>query len=230
MESRPAPPHFSGTKTPRRPGPAIFSAQWWGTSWLSSYFWDSGAISRSAKSRTILRVISWVSEGAKSTVRRRTAGGLKVQPRSETSDPGDTEAGRQPEAFIPPSRIRHAMPGLEIVTLETPEAEEFWRAFLAGRTDVPTRDVKIHLDRYLALSPEEQGSYFAFKENGTIVGTVRLAGNAIGGFSLLPDARAWTRDAILLAPTPLIAGGAGRVVASLEDSYLAGLQTLGCEE
>ena len=122
------------------------------------------------------------------------------------------------------------MPGLEIVPLETSGAEEFWRAFLAGRTDVPTRDVKVHLDRYLALSPEEQGSYFAFKENGTIVGTVRLAGNAIGGFSLLPDARAWTRDAILLATTPLIAGGADRIVASLEDSYLPEFEKVGFTE
>src|SRR5881396_310360 len=122
------------------------------------------------------------------------------------------------------------MPGLEIVPLDTPEAEEFWRAFLAGRTDVPTRDVKIHLDRYVALPPEEQRSYFAFKENGRIVGTVRLVGNAIGAFSLLPEERRWTRDAILLATTPILEGGADRIVASLEDAYLPEFERLGFVE
>jgi len=122
------------------------------------------------------------------------------------------------------------MAGLELAPLETSEAEAYWAAFLAGRTDVPTADVKVHIDRYLALPPEEQRTYFAFKEDGRIVGTVRLAGNFIGTFSLLPAERRWTRDAVLLATTPILEGGADRIVASLEDSYFPDFEKLGFAE
>jgi GNAT superfamily N-acetyltransferase len=122
------------------------------------------------------------------------------------------------------------MPGLEIVPLDTSESEGFWRAFLAGRTDVPTTDLRIHMDRHLALPPDEQRTYFAFKEDGRIVGTVRIAGNFLGTFSLLPGERRWTRDAILLATTSILEGGADRIVASLEDSYLADFESLGFTE
>ena len=122
------------------------------------------------------------------------------------------------------------MPGIELAPLETPEAEPYWRTFLAGRTDLPTKDLRVHIDRYLALPAEEQRTYFAFKEDGRIVGTVRLAGNFIGTFSLLPEERRWTRDAILLATTPILEGGADRIVASLEDSYLPDFEKLGFAE
>jgi GNAT superfamily N-acetyltransferase len=88
----------------------------------------------------------------------------------------------------------------------------------------------VHIDRYLALPLEEQRTYFAFKEGGRIIGTVRLAGNSIGTFSLLPEERRWTRDAILLATTPILEGGADRIVASLEDAYLPEFQKLGFSE
>jgi len=122
------------------------------------------------------------------------------------------------------------MAGVELTPLETPEAEAYWRAFLAGRTDVPTADVRVHIDRYLALPPEEQRTYYAFTEGGRIIGTVRLAGNSIGTFSVLPEERRWTRDAILLATTPILEGGADRIVANLEDSYLADFEKLGFSE
>ncbi len=119
------------------------------------------------------------------------------------------------------------MPGLELVPLDSSEADAFWRAFLAGRTDVPTADLRVHLDRYLALPPEELRTHFAFKEGGRIVGTVRIAGNAIGTFSLLPEERRLARDAILLATNPIIETGADRVVAGFEDAYLADFEKLG---
>jgi len=122
------------------------------------------------------------------------------------------------------------MPGLEIAPLETAEAEPFWQVFLAGRTDVPTTDVRAHLDRYLALPLEEQRSYFAFRESGRIVGTVRIAGSFLGTFSILPSERRWTRDAILLATTAILQGGADRIVASFEESYLEDFQKLGFVE
>src|SRR3990170_4808339 len=71
MESSPAPPYFSGTATPRRPSSPILFAQAIGYSCDSSYFRDSGRMSRSANSRTVLRVISCVGESAKSIGRRR---------------------------------------------------------------------------------------------------------------------------------------------------------------
>src|SRR2546427_337263 len=39
--------------------------------------------------------------------------------------------------------------------LQTTEAHAYWRTFVSGRTDLPTSDLQIHLDRYLALPPEE---------------------------------------------------------------------------
>ena len=122
------------------------------------------------------------------------------------------------------------MPGLEIAPLETAEAEPFWRVFLAGRTDVPTTDVRLHIDRYLALALEEQRSYFAFRESGRIVGTVRIAGSFLGTFSILPAERRWTRDAILLGTTAILQGEADRIVASFEDSYLEDFEKLGFVE
>ncbi len=122
------------------------------------------------------------------------------------------------------------MPGVELTPLETPDAEAYWRVFLAGRTDVPTTDPRIHIDRYLALPLDEQKTYHVYKEGRRIIGTVRLAGNFIGTFSILPDERRWTRDAILLATTPILEGGADRIVASLEDSYLPDFEKLGFSE
>src|SRR5438445_12112061 len=92
------------------------------------------------------------------------------------------------------------MPGLELAPLETSDAEEYWRVFLAGRTDVPTRDLRVHIGRYLALPQDEQKTYFAVKENRRIIGTVPLAGNFLGTFALLPEDRRWTRAA---PPLPL---------------------------
>ena len=122
------------------------------------------------------------------------------------------------------------MPGLELAPLETSDADTFWRAFLAGRTDVPTTDVRVHIDRYLALPQDEQRTYYAYKEGGRIVGTVRIAGVSLGTFSILPEERRWTQDAILLATTAILEGGADRIVASLEDSYFPEFERLGFAE
>ena len=118
------------------------------------------------------------------------------------------------------------MPGLELVPLETSEADDYWKAFVAGRSDQPTTNFVAHMERYLRLPPEEQQTYFSFQENGRIVGTVRIgasslteASNALTFFSLLPEARGWTRDAILLATEPLIANGASAIQASYDDTY-----------
>jgi len=119
------------------------------------------------------------------------------------------------------------MPGLELVPLETAEADEFWKAYVAGRNDLPTDNFVTHMERYLRLPPDEQQAYFSFKENGRIVGTVRIGGsslteapNALGFFSLVPEARGWARDAILLATEPLIAAGASGIQATFDETYV----------
>lgn len=129
------------------------------------------------------------------------------------------------------------MPGLEMVPLETQDADAFWRAYVAGRADLPTSNVIAHLERYLSLPPEEQRRYYSFQEGGNIVGTVRLgptdlteAEHAVTFFSLLPEARGWARDAILAATEPLIAAGATTVHAGYDDSYSEAFAKLGFEE
>ena len=122
------------------------------------------------------------------------------------------------------------MPGLELVPLDSSEAEAYFKVFVAGRSDLPNPDPIVHLDRYLAMPPEEQRTYFAFKESGGIVGTVRLVGSEISFFSLLPDERRWTRDAILLAVEPIIAAGAEKIVANFEEAYSPGYEKLGFVE
>lgn len=129
------------------------------------------------------------------------------------------------------------MAGLELVPLETGEADDYWRAYVAGRADLPASNFVVHMERYLGLPPEDQATYFAFKDAGKIVGTVRLAGSAPGNpsdtlsfFSLTHEARGWARDAILAAVEPLIANGVERVHASYDDSYADVFTKLGFVE
>ena len=126
------------------------------------------------------------------------------------------------------------MPGLEMVPLDSHEAAEFWKAFVAGRKDQPTDNFVTHLDRYLREPPEVQQTYFAFKENGRIVGTVRIGtpdpggpSNALSFFSLVPDARGWTRDAVLAAADPVIGKGAAKVFAAFDETYADDFAKLG---
>src|SRR3990170_3387701 len=93
---------------------------------------------------------------------------------------------RAPRSFNSPRDLSLAMPGLELVPLDSSEAEAYFKVFVAGRSDLPNPDPIVHLDRYLAMPPEEQRTYFAFKGSGAIVGTVRLVGSEISFFSLLP--------------------------------------------
>jgi len=129
------------------------------------------------------------------------------------------------------------MPGLELVPLESSEADAYWKAYVAGRSDLPSANFVTYYERYLKQPPEDQQTYFAFKENGEVVGTVRIAGsepgapsNALSFFSLVPSARGWARDAILAATEPIIANGASKVLASYDDSYTEPFSKLGFRE
>ncbi len=111
--------------------------------------------------------------------------------------------------------------------LLTTDAHAYWRTFVSGRTDLPTRDLKIHLDRYLALPPEEQRSHFSVNKDGRIIGTVRLGPAEISGFSMDPTYRDEATAALLRSMDLLRAGGATTIIAHFEDLYESAFDSLG---
>jgi len=111
--------------------------------------------------------------------------------------------------------------------LQTTEAHTYWRVFLSGRSDLPTGDLKVHMDRYLALSPEEQRSHFSVMKDGRVVGTVRLGPAEISGFSMDPTNAGETAAALLRAVDLLRAGGATTITAHFEDRYEPAFESLG---
>src|SRR3989442_10470305 len=127
-------------------------------------------ISCSVKSRTVLRAISWVSVSAKSI---RAS---KVLPPDKIS-------------AAPTLISRESLAGRVAVTLEplqTSDAHSYWRTFVAGRTGLPPRDLRVHLHRFLALPPADQRSHFSVKRDGRINGTLRLRPSGVLGFSMGP--------------------------------------------
>src|SRR5439155_341681 len=95
------------------------------------------------------------------------------------------------------------------------------------RTDLPTSDLQIHLDRFLALPPEEQRSHFSVKRDGRIIGTVRLGPAEISGFSMDPTSREEAATALLKSMDLLRAGGATSIIAHFEDIYESAFESLG---
>src|SRR6266705_4995844 len=103
--------------------------------------------------------------------------------------------------------------------LHTSDAHAYWRVFVSGRGDLPTHDLKVHLDRYLALPPEEQRAHFAFRKDGRIVGAIRLGPGGISGFSMDPADAAETTAALLKAVDFLRAAGTASITAHYADRY-----------
>jgi len=163
------------------------------------------------KSRTVLRVISWVSLSVKSI---RAS---KVLPPDKIS-------------AAPTLISRESLAGHVAVTLEplqTSDAHSYWRTFVAGRTDLPTRDLKVHLDRFLALPPEDQRSHFSVKRDGRIIGTLRLGPSEISGFSMEPAFAGEAAVTLLKAVDLLRAGGATIITGQFEDVYEPAFTSLG---
>src|SRR5437773_11975445 len=96
-----------------------------------------------------------------------------------------------------------------------------------GRTVLPTGDLNVHMDRFLALPPEEQRSHFSVKRDGRLIGTVRLGPAEISGFSMEPGSAAETATVLLKAVDLLRAGGATAIGANLEDRYEPAFTSLG---
>lgn len=111
--------------------------------------------------------------------------------------------------------------------LQTTDAHAYWRVFLSGRSDLPTDDLKVHLDRYLSLPPEEQRSHLSVKKDGRIIGTVRLGPAEISGFSMDPAQAGETAAVLLKAVDVLRAGGAAGITAHFEDRYEPAFASLG---
>src|SRR6266566_3155210 len=116
---------------------------------------------------------------------------------------------------------------LRLEPLQTAEAHAYWRVFLSGRTDLPTGDLQVHMDRFLALPPEEQRSHFSVKKDGRLIGTVRLGPAEISGFSMEPGSAAETATVLLKAMDLLRAGGATAIGAHFEDRYEPAFTSLG---
>ena len=119
------------------------------------------------------------------------------------------------------------MNGLRLEPLQTVDAQEYWRIFVAGRTDLPTRSVAVHLERYLALPKEEQHTHYTIRLGDALIGTVRLLPDTITGFSLDPAYADESRAAIIKALDRLRSGGAGAVTASFDEAYAKDFEALG---
>src|SRR2546423_3404466 len=116
---------------------------------------------------------------------------------------------------------------LQVEPLQTTEAHAYWRVFVSGRSDLPTGGLQVHMDRFLALPPEEQRSHFSVKRDGRLIGTVRLGPAEISGFSMEPGSAAETATVLLKAMDLLRAGGATAIGAHSEDRYEPAFTSLG---
>ncbi len=111
------------------------------------------------------------------------------------------------------------MAPLRLEPLRSLDAQAFWAVYVAGRTDLPTRSVPAHVERYLGLPPEEQRTHFAVREDDAIVGTLRLLPGTLTGFSMDPAHRGEARIAIIKAVDLLRTHGGDAVTASFDQAY-----------
>lgn len=119
------------------------------------------------------------------------------------------------------------MAALRLEPLQSIDAERYWAIYVAGRTDLPSRSVPAHVERYLALPKEEQRTHYAIRDGDAMIGTVRLLPDTIAGFSVEPAAAKTTVPAILKAVDLLRSGGARAITASFDEAYASSFQALG---
>ncbi len=119
------------------------------------------------------------------------------------------------------------MTNLRLEPLRSLDAHAYWGVYVAGRTDLPTRSVALHVERYLALPPDEQRTHFAVREGDAIVGTMRLLPATITGFSMDPHHRVKARSALIKGVDLLRTQGADAVSASFDEAYIKDFESLG---
>lgn len=122
------------------------------------------------------------------------------------------------------------MPALRLEPLRTLDAHAYWQVYVEGRTDLPTRSVAAHVERYLALPPEEQRTHFAIREGDAIVGTVRLLPGTITGFAMDLAHAGDAPTAIIKALDLLQAQGSTAITASFDEAYARSFEALGFHE
>lgn len=110
------------------------------------------------------------------------------------------------------------MPTAVIESLRPEEAHDFWHVFVRGRTDLPHVTAAMHLDRYLAMSPAEQRTYFAGKVDGRIAACFRLGPGTIQSFAVEPASRAVAPE-LLRKAIDIALGESPDVTATYEDLY-----------
>ena len=132
-----------------------------------------------------------------------------------------------PETFKVPPWLARTLIALRLEPLQSVDAQEYWRIYVDGRTDLPTRSVPAHIERYLALPKEEQRTHYAIRKGEAMIGTVRLLPDSISGFSLVPPETAEARPAIIKAVDLLRSGGAGAITASFGEDYAPDFEALG---
>ena len=119
------------------------------------------------------------------------------------------------------------MASLRLEPLRSVDAHAYWRVYVAGRTDLPTTSVAAHVERYLALPPDEQRTHFAIRQGDAIVGTVRLLPGTITGFSVDPAHAGDTMPAIIKAIDLLRTQAGGPITASFDEAYGRDFEVLG---
>ncbi len=119
------------------------------------------------------------------------------------------------------------MEPLRLEPLQSLDAQAYWSVYVAGRTDLPTRSVPAHVERYLALPPEEQRTHFAIRQGEAIVGTARLLPGTLTGFSMDPAHAGETMPAIIRVLDLLRTQGSETVTASFDEAYERDFEALG---
>ena len=107
------------------------------------------------------------------------------------------------------------------------DAHAYWEVYVSGRTDLPTRSVSAHEERYLALPPEEQRTHFAIRDGDALAGTVRLLPGALTGFSMDPARAGDAPAAIIKALDLMRTQGTGTITASFDEAYSKAFESLG---
>ncbi len=128
---------------------------------------------------------------------------------------------------MPHLRFGRTLAALRLDPLRSVDAQAYWSVYVAGRTDLPTRSVPAHVERYLGLAPEEQRTHVAVRDGDVIVGTVRLLPGTLSGFSMDPAHRTDAKAAIIKAVDLLRTQGGDVVTASFDEAYEADFASLG---
>ena len=119
------------------------------------------------------------------------------------------------------------MEPIRLEPLRSVDAQAYWQLYVSGRTDLPTTSVAAHVERYLALPPEEQRTHLVIRQGDAMIGTVRLLPGTIAGFAVDPARRDAVATALIQVLDLLRAQGGGAITASFDEAYATDFESLG---